>query len=266
NNSSVTLTNEGDIEYLGQVNVGGQEFTLVLDTGSSDLWVHSTTTKINITSTTDEYINLTYGIGSAAGNVSYAPVTFGGYSIDSQVLLNVNKTDQQDIQGIFGLGFNGLSAIFTTVNDLKARTPVDSIFAQNPSTSKFIGLSLERTANQEDTAGGVLSVGEYDPQYSNISTSEKHPILPANSTRWTIALDGLNVNGNNLQIKSNVSSQGNGSPIALIDSGTSLAYIPTDAVNAIYSSINGSVHVQTTSGQDSWFVPCFGQANLTFVF
>ncbi|KIJ08939.1 hypothetical protein PAXINDRAFT_172713 [Paxillus involutus ATCC 200175] len=56
-----------------------------------------------------------------------------------------------------------------------------------------------------------------------------------------------------------------GQAITLIDSGTSLAYIPSDAVDGIYSVIEGAVHVKTKD-QDSWYVPCIGQANLSFIF
>jgi len=42
-----------------------------------------------------------------------------------------------------------------------------------------------------------------------------------------------------------------------------LAYIPSDAVDAIYSVIEGATHVKTED-QESWYVPCLSQANLSF--
>jgi hypothetical protein len=46
---------------------------------------------------------------------------------------------------------------------------------------------------------------------------------------------------------------------------TSLAYIPSDAVDVIYSVIEGAVHVKTKDW-DSWYVPCMSRADLSFTF
>jgi hypothetical protein len=75
----------------------------------------------------------------------------------------------------------------------------------------------------------------------------------------------MSVNGKDHTLKSDVEGTQRGQAITLIDSGTSLAYIPSDAVDAIYSVIEGAVHVKTKD-QDSWYVPCMSQANLSFIF
>lgn len=59
------------------------DFSLQLDTGSSDLWLHSPT-PVNTTNTTDTLITLTYGLGSAAGKVDYASLAIGDYTIPEQ--------------------------------------------------------------------------------------------------------------------------------------------------------------------------------------
>ncbi|KIJ62117.1 hypothetical protein HYDPIDRAFT_30669 [Hydnomerulius pinastri MD-312] len=264
NDSLMTITNESNMEYVGKVNVGGHDFTLTIDTGSSDLWV-TNNQKAKITNTTSTNVNLTYGIGSADGNIAYAPVSFGGYRIDSQAFVNAQKVVDQDGQGILGLGFIGLSEIEQAAKDKKAQPVMANIFSQNPSTPMFIGLALERSQDGEDTAGGVISVGEYDPQFSKVSGSPKYPVQPTSTSRWTISMSGLSVNGNSFALKSSVQGTKKGEAIALIDSGTSLAYIPEEAVEAIYSPIDGAVHVKNKD-QDSWFVPCMSQANVSFTF
>ncbi|KAG1749656.1 aspartic peptidase domain-containing protein [Suillus paluster] len=276
----ISVTSESDLEYLGKVNVGGQgkwcilsgatftdifdlDFNLVIDTGSSDLWV--TGQQIKIDKNTSDKLNLTYGIGSASGNIAYTTVRLGTYEVQNQAFLNVDTTYQQAAQGILGLGFISLSGIEKKVNNKAARPIMASIFEQNSSTPNFVALALERTTDQEDTSGGIITIGEYDPRFKNVAGTTKYPLAPATSSRWTIALSGMQVNGHSVTLKSAVKGTKKGTAISLIDSGTSLAYIPSDAVDAIYGAISGSVHIKT-NGQNFWITPCLGQANVSFSF
>ncbi|KAF8556844.1 acid protease, partial [Imleria badia] len=240
------------------------DFTLLIDTGSSDLWVTGGQ-KLKLNSSTSTTVNLTYGIGSAYGNIAYAPVAFGGYQVDNQAFLSVSKAYEQDAQGILGLGLNGLSALERTTKNISTLSVMANMFAQHRNTPHLIGLALERSKDGEDTSGGYLSIGEYDPQYKNVTYMPKIPITPTSTSRWTIAMDAMMVNIKRVPLNSAVKGTKKGQAIALIDSGTSLAYIPSDAVDAIYSQFNGAVHVKTAR-QDAWFVPCLTQVNLSFTF
>ncbi|KAG9309960.1 aspartic peptidase domain-containing protein [Chiua virens] len=253
-----------NLKYAGKVNVGGFDFTLIIDTGSSDLWI-SGNQKPKLNHSTNTTVNLTYGIGSALGKIEYAPVSFGGYQVDNQAFLSVLKTKDQGSEGILGLGLNGLSALERTTKDASAQSVMANIFTQHPSTPHFLGLALERSDGGEETAGGFLTIGEYDPHYSNITYMPKIPVAPTSASRWTVAMEAMTINGKRFPLKSGVKGTKKDQAITLIDSGTSLAYIPSDAVDAIYSQFSGSVHVQT-SNQDTWFVPCLEQVNLSFSF
>ncbi|KIJ12208.1 hypothetical protein PAXINDRAFT_101328 [Paxillus involutus ATCC 200175] len=135
---------------------------------------------------------------------------------------------------------------------------MSSLFTQHPSTM-FIDLALERS-NGENTSGGVFSVGEHDLRFANVSGT------PCN-TPAVIPLDARHEQhvrqwkGKSYP-QSDVEGTQRGQAITLIDS---LAYIPSDAVDGIYSVIEGAVHVNTKD-QDSWYVRCISQANLSFIF
>lgn len=240
------------------------DFTLIVDTGSSDLWVTGSQ-KLKLNSTTNTTVNLTYGLGSAYGNIAYAPVAFGGYQVDNQAFLSVSKANDLDYEGILGLGLNGLSALERTAKSAAAQSVLANLFAQHPSTPHLIGLALERSEDGEDTAGGYLTIGEYDPKYTNVTRTPKIPVTPTSGSRWTIPMEAMTVNGKRFPLSSSVKGTKKGQAIALIDSGTSLAYIPNDAINAIYSQLNGSVHVKD-GDEDAWYVPCLAQVNLSFTF
>ncbi|KAF8134343.1 aspartic peptidase domain-containing protein [Boletus edulis] len=120
-----------DSSYSGVVLIGtpAQEFQLILDTGSSDLWVATdqcstcsgvplfnpskSTSYKNDTST----LQITYGSGEVQGSVSEDTVSFAGFTM-SQQLLSVSLTTDglltTGLSGIIGLAFDTLSALQTT--------------------------------------------------------------------------------------------------------------------------------------------------------
>lgn len=61
---------------MANITVAGQSFPIQLDTGSSDLWIATSTVLGNQSNLN---ANLTYGIGYAAGPIASAPVSFAGF-------------------------------------------------------------------------------------------------------------------------------------------------------------------------------------------
>lgn len=178
----------------------------------------------------------------------------------------IAQVERQTGQGTLGLSLGHLSAIYRTADEFnmsdKALPPLYNIFNQNLSLPRFIGISLERSIDMEQTAGGQVSIGEYDPRFPDIKLSQKHPLTPENTSRWTIAMESLSINGHML---ANMTSTVDGAEtsIALVDSGASLSYIPQAALDFIYGNIPGAIYM-SDSGQ--WVVPCLQPANLTFSF
>ncbi|KAF8839154.1 hypothetical protein BDN67DRAFT_981990 [Paxillus ammoniavirescens] len=164
--------------------------------------------------------------------------TFGSYEVQHQAFVHAGKRS-----------ICGVSEMEREATTKMARPIMSSLCAQHPSTT-FIGLALQRS-NGENTSGSVFSVGEYDPRFANVSGTPKHPVTPPPSSRWTVAMSGMSIHGNDHTLKSDVEGMQKGQAITLIDSGTSLVYIPSDAVDGIYSVIEGAVYVKTKD-QDSW--------------
>ena len=153
----------------------------------------------------------------------------------------------------------------TSDPETNALPVIYNIFGQDSGIPRMISILLERSNDMETTAGGQMTVGEYAPGYTDIGQSMNNFLAPPNTSRWTIAMDQLSINGNQFPMTSSVFGATLNTSIALIDSGTSLAYIPQAAVNFIYGNIPGAVHLQK-DGQDIWLVPCLQPANLTLSF
>ncbi|KAF7315683.1 Peptidase A1 domain-containing protein [Mycena indigotica] len=128
------LGNFFDVTYSVLVKVGGMETPLVLDTGSSDLWVasdactncergvvplfpQSTVTKTGMN------VDLLYGDSltgtHAAGIIGSDTIVFGGISIPNQFFAAINDTTTTVIEnkcaGLFGLGFALNSVIWNQI-------------------------------------------------------------------------------------------------------------------------------------------------------
>ncbi|TFY81571.1 hypothetical protein EWM64_g2445 [Hericium alpestre] len=275
-----SIANLGFQSYVTNVRVGVRNFTLSLDTGSSDLWVY-TSKSPSVVNLTDLSLNLTNGIGSAVGVVAYAPVAIDAYNITNQAILIANQTEEIDGQGVLGLGFDSNSSIYNaTGNSSGAVTPLSNIFALNASaanasasnasasnasrtSSNFIGLDLTRAPDGRNSSiGGTFTISSYLSNFSAVANATRIPIMP-NATGWQIPVGGVFVNGTAYNVSQDAPDGGNAT--ALIDSGTSYAVVPQTLSNLIYQIIPGAKACPLGDGQ-VWLVPCLGTSNVTFEF
>ncbi|KAI0807141.1 acid protease [Fomes fomentarius] len=259
----LSLASSNEFAYLIQINIGGQDFMVLLDTGSSDLWVVSSdcTTegcagvpKYHRTaslSLTDVSFHLNYLMGNVTGVVGSDTVTLGEFQVSSQIFAMANQTGGLGLSatgnsGIMGLAFPAEASIADTTG----RVLTENVFsAFNESSQRFFAFHLGRT--EDDSS---FTIGELDPVYANSSTDlTLAPVYPTSGSiydYWKLPLESLTINGTAFSLsKSRV--RGASAPIAVFDTGTTLVLGPTEDVARFWESVGGAR--QTNRG---WEVPC----------
>lgn len=65
------------------------DFPVLLDTGSTDLWVYTGGSGLKFTNTTNLTAELGYAIGGASGPIAFAELELGAYRIPSQGMYSI---------------------------------------------------------------------------------------------------------------------------------------------------------------------------------
>ncbi|KAK0612786.1 aspartic peptidase domain-containing protein [Bombardia bombarda] len=251
--AAATPIDEYDIAYVTPVTIGTPPQTLNLDfdTGSSDLWVFSSsmpTSQIRgqeiyspNKSSTSKLLSghswsITYGDGSASrGNVYTDNFTVGGLTASQQAVecaqqVSTSFTRETQIDGLVGLGFGALN----TVSPKAQATYFDNIKA---------GLDKPLfTSDLKFKAAGTYDFGYIDEKKytGNITYSAVNP----NPGYWTWTSTGYAVG----------SGAFTSTPINNIaDTGTTLLYLPNTIISAYYRQIAGSSNSRSYGG---YVFPC----------
>lgn len=188
-----------------------QSFNVVLDTGSSDLWVASSTCT-SCTAGTPSFnsgasstfqqgqgttgqpvpVSITYGSGSVSGNLVRDTVTMGGFRVQNQPWLLVDQTSASLLDGS-NAGIMGLA--FDTIANTGATPFWQSLAQGNQLTTPEMGFWLNRllgdTSAQTETFGGVFTLGGQnktlftgDPEFLPLVTNA------GRQTYWLLNLSG----------------------------------------------------------------------------
>lgn len=248
NTITESLDNEETL-YFANVTMGtpAQTLRLHIDTGSSDLWVNvadSTwcTSKDQTcvggtyapnSSSTYEYVNslfnITYVDGSgSAGDYATDVLRIGGATLDAQEF-GIGYTSSSD-EGILGIGYAANEAIVeystTTYVNVPAKMVQDGLINTNAYSLWLNDLDA--------STGSILFGGVNTDKYTG--SLETVPIIAESGVyaEFIIALTGVGINGNSGSISSNLDVG------ALLDSGSSLAYLPDTIADDIFKLVGAT--------------------------
>ncbi|TEB26822.1 acid protease [Coprinellus micaceus] len=264
--------------YSTNITLGGKNYVVALDTGSTDVWVHPTgpdaTGEFNDTRIP---LELRYGDGSygVRGTIATAPFQMGSFNVSRQAFLHATYGT---VGGIYELGLDGvlgLSFDFTSASPInravKARdpnatwaaSPLKNILDSDPGRPNFVAIDLARTDDLEGTTGGSFAIGEYDEQWRDIANATKLTQFPKGAERWTTVLGGILVDGNRVNVTGRLVR--GGGIATLLDTGDPSGVLPERIRDGIYSRIPGAVSIVQRNAK-SWIVPCNSTAIVEFEF
>ncbi|KAK0243959.1 aspartic peptidase domain-containing protein [Armillaria nabsnona] len=270
---TVSLSNHADLSYYTNLTLGGQLFTVMIDTGSSDLWVAGNITDSIDTGMTSSII---YAIGGAGGPVKLSTLQLAGYTVQDQAFMQVTPDSDHPIgTGLIGLGPTSGSNIYTTLNTSARYAVLDRMFLQNTSTPNYLTVLLGPTQDPTDVFPGEISIGELLDGYSNVESQPKLEVIivPARQSsdqHFQILLDQdglLGPDGRPISITTKVNQISNSKQAtALLDTGSSLSHVPKSVADAIYSRVSGAEYRNISGVGEVWIVPCDEEVNVTFKF
>eukprot|EP00656_Telonema_subtile_P027908 TRINITY_DN3010_c0_g1_i1.p1 TRINITY_DN3010_c0_g1~~TRINITY_DN3010_c0_g1_i1.p1 ORF type:complete len:374 (-),score=119.42 TRINITY_DN3010_c0_g1_i1:260-1381(-) len=239
---SIPLTDVQDSEYFGTVEIGTppQKFTVIYDTGSSNLWVPSkacTNCKKNGTtydsSASTSYkkngqsFALQYGTGSCKGFLSTDDTTLGGATISAFDFGEVT-TEAADVfgaapfDGILGMGVPGAAVD-------KVAMPMAQLVAQGKVQHNIFSFFL--SSNQ--STGSTLVLGGVDNQFYSgdftyITTAKAAKVLPY----WLISASDIKVGGASVKACNWLLGC-----YMVVDTGTSILAGPPKAVQPLIDAV-----------------------------
>ena len=231
---TIPVSNVQDVEYSGEVDIGtpGEKFTVLFDTGSSNLWIPSKKcvddgfcTRPNSfdPSKSSTYKNLSnpfsihYGSGSVSGSFDKDSVTLAGLTAKNVVFGLADKEQdfgQSSFDGILGMGFPALST-----NGVK--TVLQSFVEQNLIEKHSFAFYLTEESGQ---AGSEITLGDVNPERY---TGDFHYVPVTQDTYWNVEIDSITVGEN--KIAKGISG--------FVDTGTSLIVGPPSIINPLLAKL-----------------------------
>jgi len=233
---NVPLSNFMNAQYFAEITLGTppQSFKVVLDTGSSNLWVPSSKctsiacflhSKYDSSSSSTYKANGTefkiqYGSGSMEGFVSSDKFTMGGLSVTGQDFAEATKEPGLafafgKFDGILGLAYDTIAVnhitppFYNFVNQKLVDEPVFTF----------------RVGSSEEDGGEAVFGGIDDSHYKGSSI---HYVPVRQKAYWEVELEKISFGDEVLELEATG---------AAIDTGTSLIALPTDMAEMLNTQI-----------------------------
>merc|ERR1712070_105982 len=236
----VPISDYQNAQFYGPIKVGGQEFKVIFDTGSANVWIPGKAcsfltcwlhprydeSKSSTYEKDGRRYNVTYGSGRVEGVFSKDTVTVGTIDVKSQPFAEVSQVSFGPLNIAFAAGkFDGLMGLgFKAISQYNIPTPFETMIDQKLIDEPVFAFYLQEDASQT----GELVFGGIDQSHY---TGDLVDVPLISETYWEVSLDAMKFGGSAV-----ISS----SQKAIIDSGTSLLAGPKEAVAALAKQVGAT--------------------------
>jgi len=246
---NIPLSDYAEAQFYGPITIGtpAQEFKVIFDTGSSNLWVPSskcTQLSCKLHHRYDAESSSTYKANGTKFEIEYGSGNISGYVSNDVVGLADLTVKNQDFAEVthesgmaFTLGkFDGILGLAFDTISVGHATPVwYNLMAQGLVDQKMFAFWLAR--NTTGMMGGELTLGGYD---KTLFKGDLKYVPLAQKNYWQIKMDAVNFEYRNM-----CGEQG---CKAIVDSGTTMITGPTNLINMI----NGQLGCIISGSECSW--------------
>uniref|UniRef100_A0A670J0D0 Peptidase A1 domain-containing protein n=1 Tax=Podarcis muralis TaxID=64176 RepID=A0A670J0D0_PODMU len=213
------------LEYYGTIYIGTppQKFSVVFDTGSSDLWVPSVkcsseaclkhrrfdSSKSSTFRRTGKHFHIVYGTGSMKGILVFDTVKVSSLSISHQ---GFGLSTTESGKAFVNMTFDGILGLaYPSLSEEKATPFFDSLMKEGLLEKHQFSVYLSRKKRGSEFIFGGIDQSHYTGRINWIPVNYQ-------SGFWQIALDSILVDGTEIACK--------GGCHGIIDTGTSLLLGP----------------------------------------
>jgi len=256
-----------DVGYIATIQIGTppRDFKLLMDSGSSDLWVGADGCQSqdggdcgnhvflgpNFSSSfvdTGKQFQVTYGSGAVAGDIVTDNVNVAGLQLNQHTfgVALLESTDFSDNSTTFD-GLMGLAQ--STLSQQGVLTPVESLAKAGLINEAVASYKISRIADGKND--GEISFGGLDSSKFDASTLVNFKNVNTQGF-WEGAMTPT-VNGQDLGLQGRT---------AILDTGTTLIIAPPADAAAVHQAIPGA----QSDGQGGFTIPCTTTAQVALTF
>jgi len=263
-----------DVGYYSTIQIGTppRNFSVIMDSGSSDLWVggEGCHTEVNGTATgkncgdkhvlegptssssfvdTNKPFNVTYGTGFVSGNIVTDNVVVAGLSLDRHTfgtaLLESTEfsADSVPTDGLMGLALG-------TASNQGAPTPPEAMAKKGLIKEAIVSYKISRFSDGK--GDGEITFGGLDDTKFNAATLVTVDNI-SKTGFWEAKVDVVAVDGKDIGLTGRS---------AILDTGTTLVLAPAADAQKIHDAIPGA----KSDGMGGYTLPCTANVTVSLTF
>ncbi|RYP92974.1 hypothetical protein DL770_000848 [Monosporascus sp. CRB-9-2] len=251
-----------DSMYLIKVSIGTPRQNLMLDpdTGSADTWLLSPAVKqqyhqehnlfdpknsITYKGIPGKTWKIQYGDGStASGSVGSDTLVVGGLSVEHQTIEIASKVSPQFGEGtgdgLLGLAWSKINAVTDHGTPDPQATPVENMIKQQDIPKEAELFTSAFYSGRDKDKDSFFTFGYIDQDLLKELGEEIHWTPIDNSEGfWSVPSEYVSINDQKVSLDGNT---------AIMDTGTSLALMSDEVVDALYAKIPGATYDYSNQG------------------